>query len=331
MAAAIAGIVGAVTAVTQLLPDEPAKRAATFDNVRVVPRVPLSEYNIRAGAADEGPSASAGGRTVALRLVAQETGAAEPQPAPAPSRVQPGEGEPAEQGEAGPDPADPEPGDGDAPERSPYHRDAEPGSGEGDAEREPGGEGDASGPSRPDVPPIVKVTAAQARTEVDDVLPPEAATIAPDGTMDFRDEEVETAVRQVVEPEPDFGDTGSRDRPIAAAEVVAVFKATRSVLTPEGREPLGVLVDFEVGAVGFEGERLDVRWTLYGARTRRRVPREWLANRRALLLEPDVEDERGSATMWVPLPKARGPWFVRLSLFDSRGRRLTFVDTRRFG
>ncbi|HEV2814486.1 MAG TPA: hypothetical protein VGW10_14620, partial [Solirubrobacteraceae bacterium] len=83
VAGAIAAIVGAVTAVVQLWPDEPARRTASFENIKVQPGVRLTEFNFRA--IEDKRAAAAGGATVELRLVSQEVGgeeAADPAPEP---------------------------------------------------------------------------------------------------------------------------------------------------------------------------------------------------------------------------------------------------------
>ena len=59
------------------------------------------------------------------------------------------------------------------------------------------------------------------------------------------------------------------------------------------------------------------------------MPREWLVNRRALVARPEVASDRASGDFWVPLPRRRGPYFVRLGVYDE-GTRLTFADTESF-
>jgi hypothetical protein len=314
VAGAIAGIVGAITAVLALLPDDPPKRAATFENVVVDRGVPLSEFNARVG--DVTRSAYRGGEGVRLLLVAQETeGGAEGEAPPPEDGSAPGQGAP-DQG-APEDPAgDETTDDGSAGDGATQDDTGTDGSTPGQFDSE-----DADAPAR------VHVTPAEAAEQAPELLGDDAeATVDEDGNMDIEDGDTRTAVLALTDA-PDFGDAADRDTPITAVEVARVFKATRT----DGREPIGVTVNFDLGAVGYEGKRLDVRWSLYSARTRRRVPREWLQMRRALLVKPDVEDARTSATFWVPLPRAHGPWFVRLAVFDSRGARVTFADTKRFG
>jgi len=40
--------------------------------------------------------------------------------------------------------------------------------------------------------------------------------------------------------------------------------------------------------------------------------------------------DRESSEFWVPLPKRRGPFFVRLTVYDDEGERLTFSDSKSF-
>ncbi len=74
------------------------------------------------------------------------------------------------------------------------------------------------------------------------------------------------------------------------------------------QEVLGVTVSFDLQLEGFKGRRGYVRWSLYNARANRRVPRDWLINRRALSLQGKANEDRASKEFWVPLPSlgARG-------------------------
>ncbi|HEV2059403.1 MAG TPA: hypothetical protein VGR11_08595 [Solirubrobacteraceae bacterium] len=94
--------------------------------------------------------------------------------------------------------------------------------------------------------------------------------------------------------------------------------------------PLGVVVNFSAEIEGFRGKQSVVRWSLFDARERTRMPQPWLRNRDALRLVPEAGSDRGSLAVWVPLPRERGPYFVRLELIDDRGTRLAKADTKSF-
>jgi len=94
--------------------------------------------------------------------------------------------------------------------------------------------------------------------------------------------------------------------------------------------PLGVVVNFVAEIEGYRGKQSVVRWSLFDAREGTRMPQPWLRNREALRLVPEAGSDRGSLAVWVPLPRRRGPYFVRLELFDDRGGRLDKRDTKSF-
>ena len=116
-----------------------------------------------------------------------------------------------------------------------------------------------------------------------------------------------------------------------AKALLAVLENTRSrPVSSGGTEPMGVTLSFDLELEGFSGKKAEVRWSLYDAGARKRVPRDWLVNRRALALRPEAEFDRESSEFWVPLPKRRGPFFVRLTVYDDEGERLTFSDSKSF-
>ena len=116
-----------------------------------------------------------------------------------------------------------------------------------------------------------------------------------------------------------------------AKALLKVLNNTRARSLPSGAtEPLGVTLDFDLELEGFKGRRVEVRWSLYDAGAGERVPRDWLSNRRALAVRPEAAFDRPSAEFWVPLPKERGPFFVRLSVYDDQGRRLAYADSKSF-
>ena len=74
-----------------------------------------------------------------------------------------------------------------------------------------------------------------------------------------------------------------------------------------------------------------MRWSLFDARTEAKVKGlPWLVDRAELRLTPALIRDQGSPTLWVPLPKLRGPFFVRVELFDAKRRPLDVADTASF-
>jgi hypothetical protein len=108
------------------------------------------------------------------------------------------------------------------------------------------------------------------------------------------------------------------------------FGRAPTLRIPAGSEELGVQVNFDVTLEGLVGRRADVRWSLYHADGGGRVRYPWLIRHRVLRLKGEVDSDTGSGDFWVPLPKLRGPFKVRIEVFRDDGSKLTFKDTRPF-
>ncbi len=118
-----------------------------------------------------------------------------------------------------------------------------------------------------------------------------------------------------------------------ARQLARVFRGTRTVRSPgdpRKRELVGAAVDFNVSLTGFRGRTVQVRWSLYSATQRVRVPRAWLRNQRIMLLRGEADRDSASAQFWVPIPELRGPFFIRVGVYDGAGGRLDYADTEAF-
>jgi hypothetical protein len=93
------------------------------------------------------------------------------------------------------------------------------------------------------------------------------------------------------------------------------------------REAVGALVTYDLRLVGFDGERVTVGWSLWTASKRARLPENWMFSRRAAVVEADRQDDSAAGMVWIPLPRDRGPYFIRLSLYDDQGVELDNADT----
>ena len=70
---------------------------------------------------------------------------------------------------------------------------------------------------------------------------------------------------------------------------------------------------------GFKGRKLDLRWSVYRARTRHRLHDPGLQDQRAgRILDLDAPTTRQIAQLWVVDLPGRGPYFLRVELFDGR-------------
>ncbi len=128
-----------------------------------------------------------------------------------------------------------------------------------------------------------------------------------------------------------FNDDGlptDADPATIATRVATLLAGTRT----QGREaqPIGVMVDYDVSVTGFRQHRVTVRWSLLEAGAGVQVPRKWLRNQSVRWLKGEAEKDSASGSFWVPLPKIRGPFQVRVSLYDEDNVRLAYADTDTF-
>ena len=49
-----------------------------------------------------------------------------------------------------------------------------------------------------------------------------------------------------------------------------------------------------------------------------------------LVIEGEAETDVASPEFWAPLPRARGPYFLRIEVFDENGEWLTRARTTKF-
>ncbi|CAN5723481.1 hypothetical protein BH20ACT23_BH20ACT23_22150 [soil metagenome] len=112
--------------------------------------------------------------------------------------------------------------------------------------------------------------------------------------------------------------------------LLEILNGTRSqVVSGDVTEPLGVAISFDLTLEGFLNRKIDVRWSLFTAGKGAMVPQDWLVNRKALVAIPEAPFDRASGEFWIPLPKKRGPYFVRVSAWD-QNERLDFSDSGPF-
>lgn len=140
---------------------------------------------------------------------------------------------------------------------------------------------------------------------------------------------------QIVEVPLTVGETlGSDGKPLspkrAAAKLAAKLDAGRSVQHKGRRDPVGALVTFNLELDGLRGRPLLLYWRMF------RVdgslpPKGWRKLTLAYRLTPGTEHDTANFDMWVPLPRARGPYTVDLILAtEGKGARLAGYSTHRF-
>jgi hypothetical protein len=82
---------------------------------------------------------------------------------------------------------------------------------------------------------------------------------------------------------------------------------------------------------GFKGRRLDLRWSVYRTRTKRRVAEANLSDQMAgQILDLRSPSTRQVAQLWVPPVFGAGRYFVRLELLDRDGTALAVADSASF-
>jgi hypothetical protein len=304
-AGAVATALGAIAGlVTLLWPDSPSRLAASLDNLAVDTNVSLSEFSARQRVA----GAKTSGRQLALvhgdgREIAP---VGDHRPGWTAIRL-------------AQSPAGPNSGEKGSP--------TEPGEGEG-----PPTKAGEEGSTTPD--PGGSESGADSRilNRAKKKLPPQRL---PDG-CDYRGLSVqcgaedEEMLRSLL-PATDIDEAPGGGAVADAEALVKVLENTRArPVSSGGSEPLGVTLSFDLEIEGFTDARAEVRWSLYDAGARKRVPRDWLVNRRALVVRPEAAFDRASAEFWVPVPERKGPFFVRLSVYDEEGQRLAFSDSESF-
>ncbi len=76
----------------------------------------------------------------------------------------------------------------------------------------------------------------------------------------------------------------------------------------------GVLVEFNYAMQGYKGRRLPVLWQLVAESSGDIVDES-----DAYSIEPLANDDRGSWSVWIPMPRDEGRYHVKLQLLNDKG------------
>jgi hypothetical protein len=76
----------------------------------------------------------------------------------------------------------------------------------------------------------------------------------------------------------------------------------------------GVFVEFDVSIVGYKGQPLPLRWSLFDAASGAEV-----SEARGTTLRAEAPTDRATWHIWAPLPRRRGRFFLLIQLFDPKG------------
>jgi uncharacterized membrane protein YgcG len=95
-------------------------------------------------------------------------------------------------------------------------------------------------------------------------------------------------------------------------------------------EPLGELVSADLELAGLKGQPVLLSWSIFQKNGPSHLSGKWLGNFVAYSLVPTTNDDTGTVVMWIPLPKQKGPYFVRLTL-TTGGASLGSMNSGPFG
>jgi len=76
----------------------------------------------------------------------------------------------------------------------------------------------------------------------------------------------------------------------------------------------GVFVEFDVSIIGYNGQPLPLRWSLFDA-----VSGSEVSEAKGTTLRAEAPSDRATWHIWAPLPRRRGKFFLLIQLFDPKG------------
>jgi hypothetical protein len=79
-------------------------------------------------------------------------------------------------------------------------------------------------------------------------------------------------------------------------------------------QPLGELVSVNLELAGLKGQPVVLSWSIYPENGSTSLPKQWLGDFVAYRLVATTDDDTGTLDMWIPLPRQRGPYFIRATL-----------------
>ncbi|HEY6780500.1 MAG TPA: hypothetical protein VI111_06055 [Thermoleophilaceae bacterium] len=132
----------------------------------------------------------------------------------------------------------------------------------------------------------------------------------------------QTLLYMAISPEGEEGPDSDASPAVIQQRLVSIFREARTGAPDQsGKRPLiGVDVNFQVSMTGFKGDTAEVHWSLHQVRgDGSAVPDAWF-DRRVLLLKPEADKDTASPEFWVPLPRHRGPFVIRVSIFHGDTR-----------
>jgi hypothetical protein len=118
---------------------------------------------------------------------------------------------------------------------------------------------------------------------------------------------------------------------LSPKEVAAVSHDSKATVTATGRPTVdGRTVDLVASFDGLDGKCAYVLWTLFQAGSQRPFSHPWLVDHAGLRFSISRPHARGSGVFWVPLPRERGPYFVKAAVYDRDGSQLDIQRSGKF-
>jgi hypothetical protein len=116
----------------------------------------------------------------------------------------------------------------------------------------------------------------------------------------------------------------------AEAELVAVIKSLRTTKTKKGRkQAVGAVIDLNIELSGLRGKTVRLSWSLWRQGGTKQIYRAWLNENLAYELTATSDHDSAGLNFWIPLPKGKGPYFVRSKL-TMDGHTLASENSRTF-
>jgi hypothetical protein len=116
---------------------------------------------------------------------------------------------------------------------------------------------------------------------------------------------------------------------IEDSRTVSVKQSRKSRKGKRKREMLGVVVNANVALSGLRGKRVVLSWTFWRGDGDTQVYGTWLNENHAYELVAGSDHDSGAVDFWIPLPKAKGPYFIRSKLTRD-GQVLATHDSKEF-
>jgi hypothetical protein len=79
-------------------------------------------------------------------------------------------------------------------------------------------------------------------------------------------------------------------------------------------EPVGELITADLDLTGLKGQPVMLSWSIFPEDGAGQLPQQWEGQFVVYRLVATTDDDSASVALWVPLPRQRGPYVVRLTL-----------------